>query len=98
MPRKKRETEMEETIEYPNTNTEPYCSDCFELTAGFYLLDGNRNLKTKQVTKGKPGETRRVETEPIRCRTIQGAKDVVEAADNPLGILCVTETLLWPVQ
>lgn len=71
----------------------------FELSPGFYLVDENRNLKTKDVIKGKPGQERTVVTEPIRLRTIAAAKDVCRVAENPLSILCVTqENTPWPVQ
>ena len=86
MSKRKKETEEME-----------YNTPCFELTPGFYLVDENRNIKTKDVARGK-GEDRQIVTEPIRCRTINGAKDVVAAADNPLSILCVTQETVWPVQ
>lgn len=70
---------------------------CFTLDPGFYLLDENRCLKTKTVTQGKRGEERQTVTIPIRCRTIQGAKDVVLASGSPLAILCVTgDGMTWP--
>lgn len=81
-------------VEYPVEDYEPV----FNLLPGFYLVDENRNVKTKDVTRGKPGTERTIVTEPIRCRTIAGAKDVVAAAGTPLAILCVTEgSVPWPV-
>lgn len=75
---------------------ESYSEDCFELTPGFYFLDENRNLVTKQVTRGKPGEERRIVTEPISVNTIAKAKDSVTLAGKPLAILCLTEPMQWP--
>jgi len=83
--------------EETDTIMENYSEPCFDLAPGFYFLDENRNLRTKQVTRGKPGEERRVETEPISVNTIQKAKDSVTLAGVPLAILCVTETMQWPV-
>ncbi len=96
MARKKKETEImvedeEATICYAE---EP----CLTLAPGFYFLDENRNLKTKQVTRGKPGEQRQIVTEPICVRTIGAAKDVAAVAETPLAILCVHgQNMAWPV-
>lgn len=71
--------------------------EMLELNAGFYIVDENQSVKTKEVTKGKPGEERRTVVEPIRFRTIAGAKDALTIAGGRCGILCVTDTLDWPL-
>lgn len=83
-----------ETAEYTTEQNELTGMDyepAFVLAKGFYLVGEDLKLKTKDVTKGKPGETRRVETVPISFRTIQGARDASTVSSVGIGILCVSE-------
>lgn len=61
-----------------------------ELIAGFYIINGVGNLRTKEVTKGKPGSPDRCTVvEATRYRTIAAAKDICEALGAGHAVLCV---------
>lgn len=66
--------------------------------AGFYIVDGNGVVRSKEVNKGKPGSPdRQTVVEPIRYRTIAAAKDICEALGGDThAILCtVADNFAW---
>lgn len=59
---------------------------------GFYIVNSDGEVRSKEVTKGKPGSTdRRTITEPTRYRTIAAAKDICEALGSGWAVLYVAE-------
>lgn len=64
---------------------------------GFYIVDSNGVVRSKQVNKGKPGDPdRKTVIEPIRYRTIAAAKDICEALGEGYAILAtVFENFAW---
>ena len=67
------------------------------LDKGFYIVDGNGAVRTREVTKGKPGSPERATvTEPIRFRTFGGALDGLALAGDNCAILGVTvDNFAW---
>lgn len=58
--------------------------------AGFYIVDNQGRVRTRTVNRGK-GEARVQVEEPIRARTISGAKDLLCAfGEETHAILYVT--------
>lgn len=65
---------------------------------GFYIVDGNGVVRSREVTKGKPGAPDRcVIVEPIRYRTIAAARDICEAlgADTHAILNTIAENFAW---
>ena len=65
------------------------------LDSGFYIVDGNGVIKTREVARGKGAEKVFV-VEPIRFRTLAGAQDGLSLAGCDCAILCVTvDNFAW---
>ncbi len=65
---------------------------------GFYIVDSNGVVRSKEVTKGKPGSPDRCTViEPVRYRTIAAAKDICEAlgADTHAILCTIAENFAW---
>lgn len=64
---------------------------------GFYIINSNGEVRSKEVNKGKPGDpNRRTVVEPTRYRTIAAAKDICEALGGGFAILyTVVENFAW---
>lgn len=65
---------------------------------GFYIVDNQGRIRTREVTKGKPGSPDRcVVTEPVRYRTIAAARDICDALGGDThAILCtIAENFAW---
>jgi len=68
-----------------------------KLDKGFYIVDGQGQVRTREVTKGKPGSPERCTvTEPIRFRTFNSALDGLALAGDNCAILGVTvDNFAW---
>lgn len=65
------------------------------LEAGFYIVNGAGCIRSQEVFRGKAGE-RTLVVEPIRFRTLGGAKDGLALAGEGHAILCVTvDNFAW---